>query len=200
VTDKRDKHTHKTPPAGIAAQIAGPVDSTFDDEYTDQHPTPVGSPVVGETVLQRIERRTGETKNSSIDTLSKINEVHRRIDTTNDRLDRVVEVVGELRETVGETKGQNVIIIDMLKEQRTAKAQSGEIRVVERTVTAEVHGARAKSEIELEKAEALAVIDDQKADRALRRKVLETVALKVIAGAGVIAGAIATGIGIGQCG
>lgn len=207
----RDNNPKKTPPAGVAAQIAGPLVETS-DEHTDQHPTPVGLPTLDESIVEGIDRRVRETKNKAIDTLSGLEKLREdtssKFDHVHRKIDGLSVVVSEVRATsskaVGQNEGiirQNDVIIKMLDAQNVAKAQSGEIRVVHETVTAEIHQAREKSLIEVEKEKELADIAVHKAKRSAIIEAVKEVGVKgIIAIGGVLGGAVAAGIGIERCG
>lgn len=105
MTDERDRHLRKTPPAGVQAQIAGPI-----DEFAGQHPTPVEH-LLNENPIQTIVRRTGEAKNTSIDTLFELGELRRE---HGDAIAAVNTKVDSLAGKVDASIGQNDRILGHL--------------------------------------------------------------------------------------
>lgn len=212
----RDQRQKKTPPAGIAAQIAP---ESWEDKgsYTPTHPTPVDMPTIGEGVQERVVRHTSEIKNSSINTLvrietlrketdEKFKKVHEKIDsqgkTLTDKIDAHGKVLSDVRAIAERGEGQNKAIMMMtehiLEAQNTAKQQSGEIRVVRETVTAEVHKAQALSEAEVKKAAGLADVEAKKAADAAKLEFWKGVgkqALVGLAAAGAMVGTFLAGRG-----
>jgi hypothetical protein len=211
----RDKHQRKTPPAGVVAQIAHPSVETWEDRasYTPTPPVPVDMPKIGEGVQERVVRQTSEIKNSSIDTLMRIDtlrmetnekfeKVHIKIDEQGKKIDGHGQVLSDVRVLAERGDAQNKTIMMMqehiLEAQNTAKQQSGEIRIVRETTTAKIHEARALSQTEVDKASGLANIEAQKAAAAAKLEFWKGVGKQALVGltaAGAMVGTFLAGRG-----
>lgn len=211
MSDQRDKYPRKPTPVGIQAQIAGPEDLS---SYTPTHPTPVEQPVIDESTMHRIERHGAENKNLATVTLSGIDalrhETNTKFEKVHEKIDAQAEVLSDVRAMAAESVGQNTALLRQQDQQNTimlklldqhgkAREQSGEMHMIKETTTLEIGKHRALSEAEVAKANAMALIEDTKADKAVRREVLKTAALKLIAGAGIAATAVLAVIQAGGC-
>ncbi|MBA2718946.1 MAG: hypothetical protein H0U52_06865 [Chloroflexi bacterium] len=120
-------------PPGVIEQVAPPLPP----ESWDGGRTGVETQSLGESVVEGIFRRTGETKNNTLDTLDKVEtlrkETREDISNVNSKVDALVEVVVDLRVDVAKQGGQNEVIITMLEEQRRAREQSGAWRLTSAT-------------------------------------------------------------------
>lgn len=150
--DDRDTRRPKTPPAGVAAQIA-PAES-WEDEHTGN--TPVSAIKDGETAVETIVRRSADTKNAATRTLTGMRELHGRVGNLEESFGAFkTEVKTELQEQ----RKQNATIIGMTGD--IAKALGAKI-TAEATVavaTATVTAETALAENEVRKAERLATVE-----------------------------------------
>lgn len=203
VSLSRDQRRPKVPPKGVIDQLAPPVPyESWEDQhsYTPVHPTPEPGSIsrvdVDEAVLA-IDRRSRETKNAALTTVDRvadlrketredIHDLRERLGNTDEKVNTVIEVVGELRETVGKQGGQNELIIDMLKEQKAAREQEVHVKTTARVAEIEIDRTRAITNLEIEKVQQLAVVENDKKDKDLRRELIKTLTLKIVAGIGVL--------------
>lgn len=153
----RDKLSRKTPPKGVASQIAGPVNrqpiskpqgEDF-DSHTPTHPTPVhGMTTGGETMLAAAERRTRDIKNTSLSTLQLVGSLRDETDKKLERLDQKIEkqndVLRDLSRAVERAEGQNEVIIDLVKQQQT-------LIITKETTELEIRKHRAMTDVDLDK-------------------------------------------------
>lgn len=192
----------------MKAQIAPPVPQ---EDWSPQH-TPVhGTPVLTEAgAVARIMRQTSETKNSSIDTLSKIEDLRKEtkgdigairedVVRAHDKIDGVLITVGTLQGTVGRSVGQNEEIIKTLDEIRLERKRGAEITTTETVSQIEVKTKRALTDLELDAEEKRAAIKDTSETRAVKRRLLETTAQRVIAAVATAIALLVGGAGLGRC-
>lgn len=158
----RDRYVRRTPPAGIASQLAAP-------EYVQHELTP--PPVTVPEAFAQIGRRQKQTQDTSSATLDHVQALRTELGGRIDRLDERVDLAAVASASVA---GKMDILTDVVR--RSLDEQS-QIRV-----------SRVTASIDVERTSDLAVIDERKARRAFPREL----AFKVIAIAGPpIAAAIA---------
>ncbi len=221
--DPRDKRRAPMPPEGVQKQIARPIETSDSwDEYTPVQPVPKTPPhgaVVSKTpthgvsiprtisdseMLQHVARRTGETKNVAIDTraaatttLDRVEilrkETREDINRVHEKVDAVIEVVGELRETVGKQEGQNELIIDMLDEAKAHRERTEHVKTTTEVARIQTDVSRQLTDEELRKASGLTALEIKKASgldaieaRKERRKNFWALVWKGVAAVGVI--------------
>lgn len=207
----RPKHpTPPTPPRGVKPASAS--ESWEDGQHTDVGPpiavpttnsvpmtkTPAHGVAVSRTIsdsemLQHVARRAGETKNLAIDTKNTATTTLDRVDAlrretredlrdVHEKVDAVIEVVGELRENVSDIRGevkaqdkhatlmieQNRTIIGMLERRETTHQ---EIQLARLNVDTTTH----LTDLELAKREKTLALDRKEkadADRRDRNKAI----------------------------
>lgn len=188
----RDKLKHVTPPAGVRAQTARPVNESFEEE----------TPVDGDPVTQ-INTRARNAAASSKAAFGAIGELRRELRASVDRdvrdhqsmgasislintkVDTLNEHVGDLRESMGEVRGTLHILVNTLEAERVAREDSArlkaiteaEIKKADALADAEIKKAEAVAEINVDAAEKLAELDETK-DRAKHKR---KIGLKVLA-------------------
>ncbi len=192
--EERDRRKVKTPPKGVLAQLAPPSPA---ESWDDQH-TPVETvPRSVETPVEAIDRRVKETNNAALTTIDRveilrretredIRAVHDKIASTDEKVDAVVKVVGDLRVEVGGQGVQNKTIIGMLEEQKQFREREEHVKKTMRLAEIEVDTSRQLTDLELSKKAGEAKIEEAKAAAALRRELIKAFVLKAIAGIGVV--------------
>ena len=202
----RDKRVPLTPPHGVRAQIAPSSDweGPTSDEYTPIHPTPV--PGLGPVDLNGIDRRVKETKNASITTLDRvelyrketredIGRLEEKVHAQGQRVSEVVMAVGDLKGVVGKAAGQNELILDILREQKQARENTEHIKTTTRIAEVEIDKTRALTDIEIKRADELALIESKKETRKVRLELVKNGAVKL----GAILAAVLVGY-LSRCG
>lgn len=166
--DRRDRRVIKTPPRGVASQIARP---EVDPETTP----PAGSvPIDIEEAIDReaVPRRVKATKAAAVLTLDRVGEVRTELKEDISRLDNKVEKlaehVGDLRETTGQMSGSIAIIREHLEQHSVMK------------VTA------FQAEMEVAKTRGLADIEVSKTDKLASIEIKRHVVLKIVAAIGAL--------------
>ncbi len=214
MSDDRDKRKPFTPPGGVRSQIAPPLESgrgrkdqppheSWEDQVslTPIHPTPIPrmapSPVAiprtltpqeSSVVVEGIDRRVRETKNTTLTTLDRverlrdetrteITRIHDKMDAQGTKIDAVIMVVADMGREVGAQGGQNDIIIKMLEDEREVRSR------VEHVITT-----TRIAEVEVDKTRQIADINDTQDKRKFRRQVL----LKVLAAVGALWAVVST--------
>ena len=207
MTDDRDRYPRKSPPKGIADQLARsgvidpvvPSQSDEEPESWDSSSAPTTAvmpkPPGPENVIDEINRRTQETKNTIASTLYGVAALRRetRLDNQSVNL-RVAALTKELAdartELVRRTEQndrQNDDIIRLLKDQNEARAareredlearaRSGMMRLTGFTAETEVKKADQLAAIEIAKAARLLTLDDEADKRKARRKLVLQIA------------------------
>ncbi len=206
MSSDRDNAPKKTPPAGIAAQLAGPVDES------SHRPTPIhGVQVVDDDVaLSAIARRTAVTQNSSLNTLAGVEALRRetkadievvRADVTraHDKIDGVLISMVHMQGTLGRSVGQNEQIIKKLDEASEQKRNTEHIHTVTKVAQVEVDTTRQKSEIEVDTEARKAKIDGDAKAREAKIDVYKKLALQVILGLGALLSAGGIGAALTKC-
>lgn len=193
MADDRDRTRRRTPPAGVRAQTAPPVEREWDDHHTPPPET------VPEAIAQ-VRRRQKITQQTTQTTLDRVGELRTelgaRISNLDSRVDGLSDASARMTGTIDGMDGKVDLLTDLVK--TSLEAQS-EIRVakvtaaVEVTKTAdaaavEVKKTAAIAAVEVRKTAEIAVIDEANDRRAARRQL----AIRVVAVAGPpIAAAIA---------
>lgn len=181
--DDRDRHPHKTPPKVIADQLArsGVIDPVVPakadeaPESWDSSSAPTTAvmpkPPVTETVIDAINRRTQETKNTIASTLYGVAALRTETRADNQHLTaRVDALVTELANTRAELAGsigQNEAIIKLIEGQNEARAARERENLEARTRSGMMKLAGFTAETEVKKADQLAAIEVAKAARLL---------------------------------
>lgn len=186
----RDHRRPLTPPAGVRAQTASP-ESEFEGE----------TPVEGDAVTQ-INNRAGRAAASSKAAFGAIGELRRELRASVDRdvrdhqammtssgkietrVDEIGRHVGDLRESVGEMKGEVKgtkemlqVLVDQLEQERQARADSARLRAV---TEAEIKRADAVAEAEIKRASAVADAEIKKASKVAEIEVDKTAKVAAI--------------------
>lgn len=210
MTDPRDTRPRLTPPPSISAQLAAPI--AVEHEPTGVTQIPVG----GESTVQAIDRRSRETKNVTLETLSEVSllrqntrddiaAVNRRVDESHTKIDGVIALVGNMRtELAGglvASTEQNKLIVDMLKDQNESRKLQEQTQATVTTTThiaeVEVTKTRELSNIEVAKTGQL----DKIAAKKWTRELIGKAALKVLGVAAALVGAaIGGGYALVNCG
>lgn len=206
MTDERDRYPRKTPPAGVLAQIAPPSepDSWEDQSGGGRSSTDVKQTTGTETAVETIVRRTGETKNTVLDTAAKVDQTAAKVDKLEVRIESAHTIISEavlprlrdLHEHVVAQGDQNKQIIGLLLNERD---RSGEIRTETTLSQVRVTETEQIGEHEVRKAKELSLIKQSEADRDARREVLKKVALQILVALSVAAGIAATAFQAGRC-
>ena len=172
MSEDRDKRRPRTPPVGVRAQTAAPVDDSLSLSW-DHDVTPL--PDDPRLAMARMDRRVKITGQAAIDRFDlmrtqvagDVRDVHLRIDVLSSRLAQMAEstaaVVGKL---------------DVLMQDRE------EISVV-RLETA-------RTELEIRKSRAIAEVGEDRAQRAHRRKIMLRVLAGALAGVSAVWAAVST--------
>lgn len=179
-SDPRDKYVpkHPTPPAG--SPVAG------------VHPTPVDMKTIptDESTLEGIDRRSRETKNTTIETINRIEALRKEtrddVRKVDSKIDGVIKTVSDLRVTVGEHGVQNEAILSKLDEIKAHAERSEQIKTITRIAEVEVDTTRQLTDLEVEKKRVTTEIESVAATKAARREVIKAFALKLIASAGTL--------------
>lgn len=224
--DRDQRKDYHTPP-GVIAPV---VPSSGAPESWDGARAPVTAVVArppgGESIVEAIARRTGETKNVAISTLDRVDALRREIrddnGKVNERVDDLYTIVANLRadmvSQLGTANGQNVAILQALGEQnkvrdRLMDQQAEERRaMLERESKArELSGMLKLKEFELEQqirlqdaktenADHLAVIEDRQAAALMKRTIVNSTVRKILGWAtSIVAAAIAGGYIFKHC-
>jgi hypothetical protein len=158
VTD-RDKRRPHTPPAGVAAQIAGPVTEAdagagagenWDDARTGV--TPVRAQTENETPTETLLRRTAQTKNTTLD-------LQLAVDTLHGRVDAVETKLGQVNEQLVVHRDQNSTIISMQADMIGILKSKFQVEAEVAVATAKVTAAGALADTEVKKADRLATVE-----------------------------------------
>lgn len=178
---RRDYHT---PIGGVPVQRKP---ENF-ETHTPVQSTPVLSRTSSDELLVNVERRSRETKNASITTLDRVNDVRRElredIGAVNEKVDGVVQVVGDMRQDLGELKGAVGFVVTALDEARVERQQHNTVKV-----TAEL------SNIKVAELERTTEVDLKKQRAAVRNQI----ALKLTAAIGVIGTTVLGLLAAGKC-
>lgn len=173
-------------------------DSAVPREFTDNPKTDVTKrPLDEESPLQAVERRSRETKNNTITTLDRVEnlrretrediaQVNKRIDKVDAKVDNTLELANEIKSELAAGTAQNEIIIKMIDEQNKDRERSGLMRLTQVTAEVEVSKTRALTDIEVDKVRALTDIDEKKKTGAFKRAVWKKFWFQAIAGAAAI--------------
>lgn len=167
------------------------------DKLVPKHPTPLaGVPSVGhltpvdmevvrenESTLEGIDRRSRETKNTTLETINRIEAVRketrddvRKVDA---KIDGVIAVVSDLRVEVGKHGTQNELILERLAEIKSHAERSEQVKTITRIAEVEVDTTRQLTDIEVGKKRAITNIDvDAAAANAKRDADAATAAVK----------------------
>lgn len=180
-------------PAEVSAVPRG--ESWEDSKFTPIQPTPVSTPAVTESPVEVLMRRSGETKNSTLDTLVRVEtlrqetredfkEVHAKVDSAVKDIHAKVDVLAKeftgVRLAVVEHGVQNKAILDALGDMREDRDRTETVRTTTRIAEVEVDKTRQLTDLEVGKTRAITQIEDDKAAKALRRKIIEEFVMKVV--------------------
>lgn len=183
--DDRDRHPHKTPPKAIAEQIAGsgvidpvvppPAGEVPDSWDSSSAPTTAvlpRSPGPGpENVIDEINRRTQETKNTIASTLYGVAALRKETRDDNlhvtQRIDTLATDLAHTREELVGSIRQNEAIIRLLEDQNKARAAREREDIEARARSGMMRLAGFTAEAEVTKADKLAAIEIAKAARLL---------------------------------
>lgn len=174
MVDDRDKYKSKHP-----TPLATPVIQGFE-------PTPVSNPVIreSESSLQSIERRSRETKNTTLETIDRIEALRREarddVKAVHAKVDGVIAVVSDLRVAVGEGKSQNEMILERLADLKAHAENTQKITTTKRVAEVEVETTRQLTDIEIGKKRATTEIEASAAAAALKRDITREFAMKVV--------------------
>lgn len=202
----RDKRRIKTPPKGVAEQLAPPESDSWEGagSHTPLHPTPVDMQTIDAPAppgFEAIDQRIKQTKNSSIDTLSGITDLRReyKLDhkALHEKVDGVAEVQtqmllvqGKMLGELGESKGQNNTIIRMIDDLRTHRDNTERVVTTKRIAEVEVDTTRQIADVEIDRKRSEAEIDTAKEVRTARIEVVKKVLLGLVAlGTALVGGA-----------
>jgi len=187
----RDKRKSHTPVAGVAAQIASPV-VNWEVEKTDM--TPTMEPTINESPIQTIARRSGETKNTTLETLAGVEQLRKEtredFKVVNTKIEEIQKSVKVVEIAVAGQGGQNTQIIGMLTEAKTHRDNKETIKTTTTIYEAEVEKTRQIGDAEIEKTRAITEISDASAAKAAKREIVKAIVLKVLAAIGVAWGFI----------
>lgn len=201
--DDRDQLKRITPPAGIQSQLA-PEDGF---PRHKRHLTPIEGIEEREEAMEPslagIDRRTKETKNSSLTTLNMVEtlrketredvkELHKKFDTlsrdVNTKYDNVNATLAKVSTGLARQEGQNNQILLALTEQ-------AKDRDAKRTV----HTHASVKQLDVDTTRQLTDIEVEAAERKARIEVKKKRDLKIIAIIGALVSALIGGIGLLQC-
>lgn len=165
--DDRDRRRPRTPPVGVLAQTAPPME-TWDD---------VTPPLGTSDPLHRIGRRVKQTAQTTLSTLDLVeslrSEVRQDIVRVDGKVDRLGSQVSDVRETVGEIGGKLDGVVLALQEDRDQRVREREqhatMRVTAFAAEVEVDKTRKLSEIEIQRDAAIDRIREQRELRRYRR-------------------------------
>lgn len=226
--DERDRRTPKTPPPGVVAQIASikpeRADSTpvgkptgiiprlhdddgidsWEDQSSGGSSTGVAHRVQGESPIETVIRRSGETKNTTLDIQVKVGQLEVGVGKLEERVDSAHKIITEsvlpsigALQTIAITQSrQNDQIIGLLVRERD---RSGEIKTETIMSQVKVTETEKLTENELKKARELSMIKQRDANSDVRRELFKAYALKLLAGLGVAAGIAFAAFQVGRC-
>lgn len=205
--DHRDNLPKTTPPAGIAAQIAGPPvksRSLTPIEGFEMEPTGVGAlpQAPEETMVAAIDRRSRETKNASIagmnGSLATINLVENLRRETREDIGKLSDKVDGVVTAVAHQKGQNDQILSRLDDISRSRERVEQVVTTTRIAEVEVDKTRQLSDIEIEHRAAEINLKHREETQAIKRRHFDTLASKVVAAVAVIMTAAVASIGAGK--
>lgn len=181
-SDPRDKYVpkHPTPPSGVP-EFGVP-------EFG--HKTPVDMQTIreDESTLEGIDRRSRETKNTTIETINRIEALRKEtrddVRKVDSKVDGVIATVSTLRVEVAKHGTQNDAILSKLDELKAHAERSEQVKTITRIAEVEVDTTRQLTDIEIERKRATTEIEDGAAAKAARREVIKAFAIKLIAGLG----------------
>lgn len=203
MTDERDRRRVITPPVGVRAQTAKPLPESWENDTSGV--TPVDAPEAEVAKYDELHspRRVREARDTALITLDRVGEVKRELKDEISKVERKVddlgEHVGNLRESVARQEGQNEIIIGVVTELRDSRSRTEHVVTTTRLAEVEVDKTRQLSVLEIEKRAGLVAIDEREKNQDLKRKLLETVAGRVIVGIATAASVLFAGFMAGRC-
>lgn len=154
----RDRYVRKTPPVGVAKQLAPAV-----GEDWDSSPTP--SPVSVPEAIALVTRRQKLTQQTTLDTFDRVGDLRHELGGRIDKLDSRVD---ELTAQSANVSGKMDVLTDVVR--RSLDEQS------------KIHVSRVTASIDVEKTSEISIIGERAARAAFPRELV----LKVIAVAGPI--------------
>jgi hypothetical protein len=183
----RDRRIPKTPPVGVRAQTAAPLDvapfdttsETWDDDITPLPAEPRGA-------LAAVDRRV---KSSGQAALSRVDQLRAEVAGDMRDLDRKIDTVSTKTAKIGETMAAVSAQLAILIADRAVDRQEASVVRVEAV----------RTNMEIRKSREITEIADASADRAMRRRVKMRLGLKILSGIGAVWGLVAAMILAGKC-